>query len=336
MPRRKCWLDACSRESDRLGMCESHASRWDEIVRVAPRTKLRNKTDRERYEFYTNKTPSKVIQEEFGARPDCWVWMGSLNHHGYGLFNSDLSKSLGIGQQVHLFVLNEYAGVDTRNDLHTDHKCRFRPCSNPDHLVRVTRRENILLGVGAPARNARKEYCGKGHEFTPKNTTVNSKGWRTCKECNRQANREYTSRPEVKEARREKYAPSSGVHGKGQYQTERDTCAEGHKLEGDNLVLEKRTRNGKVTYVRRCRACVNARSKRAHAARKGSPEEKGWITTRQAAELMGIKPSYFPSFTKRRPGFPEPVRRGRPDRYLKDDIEAWIAANREVLERASD
>lgn len=269
MPRRKCWVDACSETAERLGMCQGHAHRWDELVRSRPRTKLYNKTDRERFEFYTDKAPSLELQTEFGAKPNCWVWGGTLNHHGYGLFKSDLCQTLGIGQQVHLFTLNEFAKIDTRDDLHTDHSCRFRPCSNPAHLVRMTRKENILLGIGFSAENARKTHCDSNHEFTPENTWTDENGWRRCRECSRGVNREYTSRPEVKAARVENYVPSTGIRGKGQYQLARDTCSENHKLEGDNLVQEKRTRNGKVSYVRRCRTCLNTKAASRYAERTG-------------------------------------------------------------------
>lgn len=91
-------------------MCEPHVSLWDLLVRNRPRTKLYGKMDVERYEFYLIKKPSPEIQKHFGAEPDCWVWRGTLNHHGYGLMKSAFSER-GNGQQVHLFVLAEVVGL---------------------------------------------------------------------------------------------------------------------------------------------------------------------------------------------------------------------------------
>lgn len=324
--------------SERLGMCAAHAVRWDILVRSGTRTKLYNKTDRERFEFYTNKAPSLEIQNEFGAEPDCWVWMGALNHHGYGLFKSELCETLGIGQQVHLFTLNEYAGVDTRNDLHTDHSCRFRPCSNPDHLERMTRKENILLGVGFSAVNSRKTHCDSGHRFTPENTFIDGDGWRHCRECGRIRNREHSSRPEVKKARLDKSEPSTGVRGKGQYLAQREECPEGHLLADDNLLIEKVKKGGSVSDVRRCRTCTRERHRKEYAARQGDElvpgvKKSDCVTRSQAAEMAGLAPTYMSTFTKRNPGFPEPVRSGRPSYYLRSDIEKWIQDSTEAIAR---
>jgi Pyruvate/2-oxoacid:ferredoxin oxidoreductase delta subunit len=167
-------------------------------------------------------------------------------------------------------VLSQLKGFEINPAEETDHACRFRPCSNPDHLERVDQRTNTLRGLSPIAANARKIHCTNGHAFTPENTQINDEGWRVCRECGRESNRSYVSRPEVKAARLDAYVPKTGVRGKGQYQAQKDTCKEGHKLEGDNLIQEKRTRNEVVSYVRRCRTCVNAKARGNHAKRSGA------------------------------------------------------------------
>lgn len=205
----------------------------------------------------------------FGAKPDCLIWGGGLNAYGYSQFRSDWAKSDGGSVFGHLYAWVNVGNRERVPGCETDHKCRFRPCVNYRHLEQVPQRVNTLRGIGFAAKNARKTHCDKGHPFTPENTRTGANGWRGCMECNRESNREYTSRPEVKAARREAYEPKTGVRGKGQYQAQRDRCGQGHKLEGDNLILEKRTRNGKVTHVRRCRTCVNAKARSNHAKRTG-------------------------------------------------------------------
>lgn len=265
MHERKCWIDSCTWTSVAWGMCQVHRDLWGKLVKL-PRTRVLG-SDLEKYEYYILRNPPEVIQTAFGAKPDCWVWCGGLTDYGYGAFTSSWSRHEGGSNRVHLFVLSQIVGVDINPREETDHRCRFRPCSNPDHLERVDQRTNTLRGISAPAKNARKTHCNNNHEFTPENTFVNENGWRYCRQCNRESNREYTSRPEVKEARRASYEPKTGVRGKGQYQAQRDECDEGHKLEGDNLIQEKRTRNGKVSYIRRCRTCTRAKQRSNHAKR---------------------------------------------------------------------
>jgi len=58
-----------------------------------------------------------------------------------------------------------------------------RARSNPLHLEAVTQRENILLGVGASARNAAKTHCPRGHAYTTDNIYVTKRGGRECRAC---------------------------------------------------------------------------------------------------------------------------------------------------------
>lgn len=248
------------------GMCAFHKEAWDKLVRVR---RSRIEGDSNRFEYYLVKNPSKEVQQIFGAKPDCLIWGGGLNAYGYGQFRSGWAKTDTGSVFAHLYAWVVVGGNVREDGLETDHLCRFRPCVNQHHLERVTQKVNTLRGTSPMAQNARKTHCKEGHEFTPENTFVNDEGWRDCRECNRIRNREYTSRPEVKAARLEAYVPSTGVRGKGQYQLARDTCNDGHKFEGDNLVLEKRTRNGKVSHVRRCRTCLNRKAANRYAERTG-------------------------------------------------------------------
>ena len=113
----------------------------------------------------------------------CWLWTASVNRDGYGWF--------GNGERV-IYAHTYLVGVAPKG-MNWDHLCRVRNCVRPDHLELVSMKENILRGVGAPARNARKTHCVRGHEFTPGNTYV-LQGRRTCRTCQRVRRTEYEKR----------------------------------------------------------------------------------------------------------------------------------------------
>lgn len=75
--------------------------------------------------------------------------------------------------------------------LTLDHLCRNTVCCNPAHLEPVTRGENVLRGVSATARNARKTHCVNGHEFTDENTyhRPDNPTSRACRQCMRERDR---------------------------------------------------------------------------------------------------------------------------------------------------
>lgn len=109
----------------------------------------------------------------------CWLWLGAINHDGYGRLRID-----GHSWFVHRLAYEILVGPIPKG-LELDHKCRVRCCANPGHLEPVTHHENIMRGEGEAARHARKTHCKHGHRFTPENTYVDPKGYRICRQCRR-------------------------------------------------------------------------------------------------------------------------------------------------------
>lgn len=120
---------------------------------------------------------SKVIRLDSG----CWKWNACILKSGYGGFNINRRCTL-----AHRFSF-EHFRYKIPDGLQIDHLCRNRWCVNPFHLEPVTAKTNILRGVGASARNAKKTHCKQGHPYTPENTYYPKSGGRWCWICRREA-----------------------------------------------------------------------------------------------------------------------------------------------------
>lgn len=104
----------------------------------------------------------------------CWEWTGRRQREGYGTLG--IRKAHRMSYELHIGPIPD--------GLEIDHLCRNRACVRPDHLEAVTHQENVLRGVGAPARLARRTHCINGHPFTPQSTWLSS-AWkgRRCRIC---------------------------------------------------------------------------------------------------------------------------------------------------------
>ncbi len=123
---------------------------------------------------------SGIFGESNSYPTECWVWTAGLNNNGYSQFWDNVKKQMIVG---HRFIYEYINGLVT-NDLDLDHLCRVRHCVNPDHLEKVTHKENVLRGKGFTAINARKIFCINGHEFTNENTYLGkSNPGRNCRQC---------------------------------------------------------------------------------------------------------------------------------------------------------
>lgn len=121
---------------------------------------------------------------------ECWEWTGYCDPNGYG--KTHYLRDQGAGGYAHR-VAFIYVKGPIGAGLTLDHLCRNPSCVNPDHLEAVTLRENVLRSpLTVAGINARKTHCIRGHEFSPENTALHSRGrGRRCRTCTREKQRGY-------------------------------------------------------------------------------------------------------------------------------------------------
>ena len=106
---------------------------------------------------------------------NCWEWTG-CTRLGYGRF-----KIKGKLVTAHRFSYELNYGFIPK-DCEIDNLCRNKKCVNPDHLEAVTKKVNILRGIGPTAINKRKTHCKYGHLLSGDNLGIqNDNGDRFCK-----------------------------------------------------------------------------------------------------------------------------------------------------------
>ena len=90
----------------------------------------------------------------------CWLWVGHVNAHGYGLAGVRVAGR-SVSRRAHRLVWENLVG-QIPDGLFIDHTCRVRSCVNPDHLRIVTKRQNSLENsLGVTAIQAAKTCCPK-------------------------------------------------------------------------------------------------------------------------------------------------------------------------------
>ena len=112
----------------------------------------------------------------------CWLWMGTGDANGYGMFRRTRSRAMS---RAHRVAFELFIGPIPAT-LILDHKCRVRGCVNPDHLEPVTYKENAVRG-DTGINSARKTHCPAGHEYNERNTYLDKSGRRHCRPCGYQS-----------------------------------------------------------------------------------------------------------------------------------------------------
>lgn len=262
MTKNTCWVEGCTEERVKWGMCAPHRERW---LYFFPRreTKIFGASPKERFAAYVVKDVDPLVRAEFSMREDCWIWSGSLEASGYGIIGID-----GTSTRTHLFSL-EMSGRKLLPSRTRDHLCRIRPCCNPAHLEQVTAQANVLRGEGVASANVKKEFCPQGHRLEGENLLTEKVGdgrerrrCRTCRNLNAA----------------DRYAVSR--EGKADRRRSDEACRNGHPRTEETTVI----RGGK----RRCRICL-ADASRASYGRK--TDEQKAKRREEATLVTGVRGS---------------------------------------------
>lgn len=125
---------------------------------------------------------AKVDKQENG----CWIWTGAKFTQGYGM-----ARLRGKNRRAHRVAYVWAYGELDASFSGLDHICDNKLCVNPEHLRPASTLENTLRSeVGPTAANARKTHCINGHLLD----YHDSRGWRGCKICRREAVARYVDR----------------------------------------------------------------------------------------------------------------------------------------------
>lgn len=79
--------------------------------------------------------PSSLSRWTVDLDTGCWLWNGSRDRHGYGHCADG---------RAHRVIYVEF-GNELADDHHLHHRCRNKPCVNPDHLEPLTAHEHRTL-----------------------------------------------------------------------------------------------------------------------------------------------------------------------------------------------
>ena len=218
-PTPECCVAYCAKPAKVRGRCQPHYNRWFRSPDFFPRGPL---SEADRFWPKVDKAgPAPCHRPDLGP---CWAWTFSHDEDGYGVFG--LSKKRKI--RAHKWAW-EAEHEPVPDGLELDHfACDWTGCCNPAHVRPVTHKENMARSrpatkthcaqghpfsggnlyvwrgkrkcrtckaayaerVRASRRRPPKSECVNGHPFDEANTRITPQGFRECRACHRDRERE--------------------------------------------------------------------------------------------------------------------------------------------------
>jgi hypothetical protein len=156
-----CSFEGCNNKHCAKGLCGTH---WAQQNRQGKLSSIKtSETPEERF--------NRNIKKE--ETTGCWIWLGA----GSGKFYNKEDGSGGYGMlriknlsfMAHRWAYEQKNKIKLSSEDTLDHICRNTRCVNPEHLEKVTLRENVKrmhLYHALQSENRRlKEYIKKiGHD----------------------------------------------------------------------------------------------------------------------------------------------------------------------------
>ena len=120
--------------------------------------------------------------------PGCWEFQGA-KAEGYGRIRRN-GRLVG----AHVVAWELANGRPVPPGFKVCHTCDNPPCCRPSHLFLGTNSENMKDAVRKgrlrpPSVNRGKTHCKRGHPFDVANT-YSRRGWRWCRACQRERQRQ--------------------------------------------------------------------------------------------------------------------------------------------------
>jgi hypothetical protein len=225
-----CAVDGCENQAEpgRKGWCSKHYTAWRRHGDPLAVTVI---VGDDVARFWSKVSKDGPVPEHAPELGPCWPWTGDTDEQGYGIF-SWVDDGHPKKTKAHRWLLGHLRSKPlsrVAGEEDACHRCDNPPCCNPGHLYVGTRAQNLADALERKRLwQQNVDECPQGHPLDGVKMQANGRTRRFCKTCARIGQRKHRTE-------------------------DRKTCRNGHKLEGDNILLCK---NG----TRKCRTCDEARA----------------------------------------------------------------------------